>query len=203
MLSRSTVPSDVLLWKKVEEAKAAWQPTQGAASDPAPTGSTETAQKPAEAPKATAQPTSWRDYVITIKSPTLTGKKLGELDAETIQKIKTTYLDVIDQKRMTLEQKKLAAFVAQALAELLPATGNSEEPEPEQTQGPEEPEHTAAIKRGIEFDKLLRADFLKVCRDNGYISATATRIEDITEDETVALMQGWAQVCAEVRAIQP
>lgn len=205
MLGGSPAPKDILLWKKAEEAKAAWTPpTDEAPKTPASASTPETAattppkaETPAQQPAAL---TGWRAYVVKGRS-TFAGKRLNDIDVADLQKIKTEYLDTLDKAKMTLDQKALTANISLALAELSPPAANTD---PEPTAAPDgEPEHTQSLNAMIQTHGLNRNDFMTVYRQNGYIGTTATRLQDITADEVTALVQGWDQVAAEVKAIQP
>lgn len=196
-LGGSPIPKDVALWKAVEEARAAWKAPESAhAPANAPTAS-ETPK--AEAPKETATPTDWRAFVIEVKTPDYAGKKLGEID---LKAFSADYLDKIDPARATLHQKKLKALVCQALAETAPKNIEVDEVLPPAAND-DEPEHTKQLRGLIEVSKLNRNSFMSVCRANGYISSTATRLEDITETEFTQLASEWPEVSKEVTADQP
>lgn len=194
-LQGSTIPKDVELWKAVKEGRAAWQPPEGAQQPTTPTATAES-PKTAEAPSEPAKPTDWREVVIEVKSPEWSGKKLGDID---LKKFETEYLSQVDMARATLHQKKLKALVAQAIAETTLKT----EDLPPAAKSEQAITHTDMLLAKIQESGLMRADFLKECRDSGYISATATRIEDITEDEFDSLASEWDSVAKQVKAAMP
>lgn len=196
-LATSPEPKDVALWNAVKEAEAAWTPPTGTDA-PKSTTSTllnmiggDSAPSSTEAASQPATATSWRAYAIKAKNPSINGKLLGTFDTTELQELKTTYVDQLDPARMTVDQKALAANIALALAELLPPAAN------------EEPEHTTELKHAIAHDSLNRNDFLTVCKANGWISKSAVRLEDVTEQEYLELVPEWSSVAAEVRKAQP
>lgn len=195
-LGGSTIPKDVALWKAVEAARAEWTAPASATATPSNATPAPAAQEPH---KEAATPTNWREFVIEVKAPEWTGKKLGEID---LKKFEAEYLSRVDATKLTLHQKKLKALVAQAMAETTPRTEDlphaaKVEPSTEAVT------HTDMLLAKIQESGLMRADFLKVCRDSGYISATATRIEDITVDEFDALASEWDSVAKQVREEMP
>lgn len=201
-LGGSTIPKDVALWKSVEEARAAWKAPESAqqpASAPATAESAKAAPTTPEPVREPATPTDWRQFVVEVKNPEWQGKKLGEID---LKKFEADYLSQIDMKRATLHQRTLKSLVAMAQAETAPKSEDLP-PAAKVEASPQEITHTDTLLAQIQESGLMRADFLKVCRDNGYISATATRIEDITLDEFDAIASEWDKVTVEVKAAMP
>lgn len=203
-LDTSPIAQDKEVLAAAVAAHKAWteERAKSGTSTPETPASTATAPATTEAPPVPAQPTGWRAYVIE-GSLAASGHKMEELTVEAIQKIKTDYLDKVpDPSRMTLKQKKLAAMVSMALAELTPGSKDLPPAANEEAQS-SLPDHTVELLDAIESSRLNRNDFMKVCRDNGYISATATRPEDITQEEYIALTGEWATVVADVQKAQP
>lgn len=183
-------PQDVALWNAVKEAETAWKASQAPqpAKEPAePQKPAETAPEPTKPATAPASASEWASYVINAKALACDGEKLGDLETEEIEKIATEYLPKIAWDVATTIQKKLKAMVTLALAE----------------RKPEIPEHTHQLIEAVKESNLNRNDVIPECKRAGWISTTAQRIEDITEDEAASLLADWPSVVKQISRMTP
>lgn len=145
------------------------------------------AQPAAEPQAATAKQTKWSEYVVTSKIARFNGRKLGDMTPDEHAEI-DAQLDKIDMAKATLTQKTLRAMLTLALAD---------------TRTEAQPDHTEQLNAAIADSKLNRNDLMAVAKKNGWISADAEKIEDITEDEATTLLSDWETVADAIKAEQP
>jgi hypothetical protein len=182
-------------------------PKEAPADDKLPVAPEKTPEATVAAPKAekpTGEPVAlkgWRDLVITVKSPAWSGKRLGDLSLEQIEKLQTEYIGTLDQAKLTLSQKALMGNVALALAELRPSTHHQEEPE---LLPAADTSHVTGFRKLIEAQGWTPEVFVTVCKINHWLPEEYRKFEQITPEDIGRLEAEWDEVSSEMKkAHQP